>query len=176
MPIATLADVLGMKTADIIGKTDFDLVPADVAQELVANDKAVIEGARAVTIEEIVPDAEGDRTFMATKYPLVDADGEIFALGCITTDITEQKKIDAEVQVYRDQLAKAETELQITQRIQELLLPATEELRAIDSLDIASYMQPAEQVGGDYYDVLHVGDRVKIGIGDVTGHGLESGC
>jgi serine phosphatase RsbU (regulator of sigma subunit) len=30
-------------------------------------------------------------------------------------------------------------------------------------------------VGGDYYDVLVYEGGVKIGIGDVTGHGLESG-
>jgi sigma-B regulation protein RsbU (phosphoserine phosphatase) len=36
-------------------------------------------------------------------------------------------------------------------------------------------MEPADEVGGDYFDVLHNGDRIKIGIGDVTGHGLESG-
>ncbi|MGO7550769.1 PP2C family protein-serine/threonine phosphatase, partial [Rhizobium leguminosarum] len=34
---------------------------------------------------------------------------------------------------------------------------------------------PAEEVGGDYYDVLKSGNRLKIGIGDITGHGLESG-
>jgi len=42
------------------------------------------------------------------------------------------------------------------------------------SLDIAGYMEPATEVGGDYYDVLMEGDHIKIGIGDVTGHGLES--
>ncbi|MBN1888115.1 MAG: SpoIIE family protein phosphatase, partial [Thermoflexales bacterium] len=42
-------------------------------------------------------------------------------------------------------------------------------------LDIAGFMQPADEVGGDYYDVLKHKDSVKIGIGDVTGHGLESG-
>jgi sigma-B regulation protein RsbU (phosphoserine phosphatase) len=36
-------------------------------------------------------------------------------------------------------------------------------------------MEPASEVGGDYYDVLQCGSRIKIGIGDVTGHGLESG-
>ena len=36
-------------------------------------------------------------------------------------------------------------------------------------------MEPADEVGGDYYDVLQHGDRLKISIGDVTGHGLESG-
>ena len=36
-------------------------------------------------------------------------------------------------------------------------------------------MEPADEVGGDYYDVLHTDGVVTIGIGDVTGHSLESG-
>ena len=36
-------------------------------------------------------------------------------------------------------------------------------------------MQPADEVGGDYYDVLKKNGILHIGIGDVTGHGLESG-
>ena len=42
-------------------------------------------------------------------------------------------------------------------------------------MDIAAFMQPAEEVGGDYYDVLPHNGRLSIGIGDVSGHGLESG-
>jgi phosphoserine phosphatase RsbU/P len=36
-------------------------------------------------------------------------------------------------------------------------------------------MNPADEVGGDYYDVLQHEGNVKIGIGDITGQGLESG-
>nr|WP_301289310.1 PP2C family protein-serine/threonine phosphatase [Natronocella acetinitrilica] len=36
-------------------------------------------------------------------------------------------------------------------------------------------MEAADEVGGDYYDILSHADGVRIGIGDVTGHGLESG-
>ncbi|OAD20833.1 Protein phosphatase 2C-related domain protein, partial [Candidatus Thiomargarita nelsonii] len=42
-------------------------------------------------------------------------------------------------------------------------------------LDIAGFMKPAEEVGGDYYDVLQHHGRLLFGIGDATGHGLESG-
>lgn len=66
-------------------------------------------------------------------------------------------------------------ELEITRRLQQMMLPKEEELQNITNLDIAGFMQPAEEVGGDYYDVLQQGDRITIGIGDVTGHGLESG-
>lgn len=66
-------------------------------------------------------------------------------------------------------------ELEITRRLQQMLLPTKEELRTIKGLEVAGYMEPADEVGGDYYDVLQHDGRVKIGIGDVTGHGLESG-
>ncbi len=66
-------------------------------------------------------------------------------------------------------------ELAVARHIQMMVLPRACELQAIPGVDIAAYMRPADEVGGDYYDVLQDGSRVKIGIGDVTGHGLESG-
>ncbi|WP_183691082.1 SpoIIE family protein phosphatase [Rhizobium leguminosarum] len=67
------------------------------------------------------------------------------------------------------------TELAVAERIQLMVLPLDQELEDFQALEIAAYMRPAEEVGGDYYDVLKNGSRLKIGIGDVTGHGLESG-
>ena len=66
-------------------------------------------------------------------------------------------------------------ELDIARQIQMMILPKPEELENIEGLDIAGYMEPADEVGGDYYDVLHTDGVVTLGIGDVTGHGLESG-
>jgi len=66
-------------------------------------------------------------------------------------------------------------ELDVARHIQQMVLPKPEELEQIEELDIACFMEPADEVGGDYYDVLKRDGRIKIGIGDVTGHGLESG-
>jgi sigma-B regulation protein RsbU (phosphoserine phosphatase) len=66
-------------------------------------------------------------------------------------------------------------ELAVAQRIQLMVLPRPYELLSHATVEIAAYMRPADEVGGDYYDVLQDGTRLKIGIGDVTGHGLESG-
>ena len=66
-------------------------------------------------------------------------------------------------------------ELNVARQIQLMVLPRAKELTAINNLEIAAYMRPADEVGGDYYDVLQNGKNLKIGIGDVTGHGLESG-
>ena len=66
-------------------------------------------------------------------------------------------------------------ELDVAHRIQKMVLPRVGELDQVAKLEIAGYMEPADEVGGDYYDVLQDGSRIKVGIGDVTGHGLESG-
>ncbi|MCP4353061.1 MAG: SpoIIE family protein phosphatase [Desulfobacterales bacterium] len=66
-------------------------------------------------------------------------------------------------------------ELDIVRQLQQMILPPAEELERIKNLDIVGFMKPADEVGGDYYDVLQYNGHIKIGIGDVTGHGLESG-
>ena len=66
-------------------------------------------------------------------------------------------------------------ELDVTRRLQAMLLPQPGELSAIAGLDVAGYMEPASEVGGDYYEVLSENGQTKFAIGDVTGHGLESG-
>ncbi|MBD2576413.1 SpoIIE family protein phosphatase [Oscillatoria sp. FACHB-1406] len=68
------------------------------------------------------------------------------------------------------------TELDVAKALQFMVLPTAEELQAIPNLDIAGFMEPADDVGGDYYDVWQYDGGVKIALGDVTGHGLESGA
>ena len=71
-------------------------------------------------------------------------------------------------------------ELEITRRLQQMILPGKQELTQVKAFEIAAFMQPANEVGGDYYDLLRLSDtgedgQLYLGIGDVTGHGLESG-
>ena len=67
------------------------------------------------------------------------------------------------------------SELDFPCKIQQVLLPKHLEIKEIIGLDIARFMEAAEEVGADYYDVLQHKGRVKIGRDDVTGHGWESG-
>jgi len=67
---------------------------------------------------------------------------------------------------------RLEREMNLAQRIQTALLPRA---FAVPGLEVAAAMRPATEVGGDYYDVLPVSDGCWFGIGDVAGHGLESG-
>jgi len=67
------------------------------------------------------------------------------------------------------------TELEIAQRIQTMVLPHASEFSGVKDLAIAASMDPATEVGGDYYDILPMEDAIYFSIGDVTGHGLSSG-
>ncbi|MSR88107.1 MAG: hypothetical protein EXS67_00425 [Candidatus Margulisbacteria bacterium] len=68
--------------------------------------------------------------------------------------------------------SRASVELNLAQRIQTEILPKTPE---IPGLELACYMKPADEVGGDYYDVVVAGEYSWVLLGDVTGHGLGSG-
>jgi sigma-B regulation protein RsbU (phosphoserine phosphatase) len=88
-------------------------------------------------------------------------------------------KANHEISLFNENLKqennRLNAELDVSRRIQQMLLPKESELQIIKELDISGFMEPATEVGGDYYDILSHKDGVKIGIGDVTGHGLESG-
>ncbi|MEY3309469.1 MAG: hypothetical protein RLZZ413_3507, partial [Pseudomonadota bacterium] len=75
----------------------------------------------------------------------------------------------------KDENIRMGAELDVARRIQTMVLPTLAEHDSIPALEIASYVEPADEVGGDYYDVLYTQGRARIGIGDVTGHGVESG-
>lgn len=64
-------------------------------------------------------------------------------------------------------------EMEVAKHIQTALLP---NVTRVGSFEIAAIMNPADEVGGDYYDVIETpsGER-WVTIGDVSGHGVESG-
>jgi predicted ATPase/serine phosphatase RsbU (regulator of sigma subunit) len=75
----------------------------------------------------------------------------------------------------KEENLRMSAELDVAKQLQQMVLPKQEELQQIEDLDIAGFMEPADEVGGDYYEILNHDGHIKIGIGDVTGHGLESG-
>lgn len=105
----------------------------------------------------------------------------------------EQKRLRDLESIYVRQLAKSNqkisqfnnclqventrlsSELEVTQKLQQMLLPKEKELDEIKALEIAGFSEAAAEIGGDYYDVVQHQGRIIIGIGDVSGHGLESG-
>jgi serine phosphatase RsbU (regulator of sigma subunit) len=64
-------------------------------------------------------------------------------------------------------------EMELAKRIQTALLPSTE---AIPGYETAAVMYPAEEVGGDCYDIIKTRNgELWLAMGDVSGHGVDSG-
>lgn len=68
--------------------------------------------------------------------------------------------------------ARISAEMDVAKKIQIEMLPKSPTLPCYQ---LSCYMNPAEEVGGDYYDIIPGEDRSWILMGDVTGHGLGSG-
>jgi sigma-B regulation protein RsbU (phosphoserine phosphatase) len=127
--------------------------------------------------------AENDQALAKQRQALAQLDQINHNLEAMIDERTEDLRLaNREIQILNQKLTaenlRMSSELEVTRRLQEMILPKAKELQNIPDLDIAGFMQPADEVGGDYYDVLqrnHDSNNIKIGIGDVTGHGLESG-
>jgi len=63
-------------------------------------------------------------------------------------------------------------EMELAKKIQTVLLP---EKPFVKGCEISTYMSPAAEVGGDYYDIINAEDTDWIVVGDVSGHGVSSG-
>lgn len=95
-----------------IGQDDVQLYTAGAASQLRANDLEVLETGHAKAYEESVPDHTGEeRTYLSEKFPLIDEHGHTWALGGVSTDITERKRGERELLQYRDRL-----ELEVAER------------------------------------------------------------
>jgi len=67
---------------------------------------------------------------------------------------------------------KADHEIQDAIAVQRRLMPS--QLPTISGVDLAGACRPAGAVAGDYFDVLQLGDKLGLCIGDVIGKGLPA--
>ena len=83
----------------------------------------------------------------------------------------DQERRSAELHAENERRAK---ELEEARQQQLSMLPT--KLPQLPGLEIAAYMKPATEVGGDYYD-FHVSPdgTLTVAVGDATGHGLKAG-
>jgi PAS domain S-box-containing protein len=77
---------------EVLGSSEEVVFPPATADRLMAVNREVLEQNRMVVLEEDLPTTQGPRTFLTTKGPLRNAQGEIIGLFGIAHDITERKQ------------------------------------------------------------------------------------
>lgn len=90
----------GLSREDVIGKTDTDIFVPDIANAVQANDQQIIATGEVLELEEVVPHQDGLHTYISIKFPLCDEQGNIYAVGGISTDISDRKKAEEQLRRY----------------------------------------------------------------------------
>jgi len=83
--------------ARVLGKTDDELFPKEIAQAFRENDLMVFSSGSALPFEEVAPHEEGLHTYLSVKFPIPGPAGSIAAVCTISTDITDRKRADDEL-------------------------------------------------------------------------------
>ncbi|MGE0606979.1 MAG: PAS domain-containing protein [Pirellulales bacterium] len=88
-----------LESHQILGKTDFEVFPQELAQAFRDNDLKVMAAEGPLQFEEQAPDADdGLHTYVSIKVPLRDDAGEVYGICGISTDITSRKRAEEETQ------------------------------------------------------------------------------
>src|SRR4051812_25282201 len=89
-----VANRMGVNPDDLIGKTDFDFFPREMAEKFFADEQALIQSGEALNdMEEVAYDKTRDmnRVILTSKVPLRDAAGNLTGIVGMGYDITERK-------------------------------------------------------------------------------------
>jgi PAS domain S-box-containing protein len=152
--MANMADArfLGTIPDELIGKSDFDFFPKELAQQYLADEQALILSGKALidheepTINQATGEAEAWN--LTTKIPLLDAQGKPIGLVGIGRDITERKRAEAERERLLQEVERRATQLQA----------AAEVSRATSSiLNPNELMQEAVDLVRERFNFYYVG-------------------
>ena len=91
--------VFGFPETSVIGMTDQDFLTPEQARVFRDSDIEVLKAERELKIEQIVTLPDGPHTFISVKFPLYDSTNRVYAIGSISTDITDRK-------VFEDSMAE----------------------------------------------------------------------
>jgi PAS domain S-box-containing protein len=116
--IANKGDAInsGVKNiAEIIGKTDYDIYPKEVADIYTEDDKRVIEkGETIINREELLPSGDKNRIILTSKFPLKNNENKIVGLVGIGRDITEIKENESRLNLLQQTVYQTPLPIVIT--------------------------------------------------------------
>ncbi len=84
--------IVGLVDREIMGRTDTDLFPPEVARTMQESDRRVLVENELLQTEEAIPLADGVHSYLVVKFPLYDELNEIYCICTIATDITALRR------------------------------------------------------------------------------------
>lgn len=93
-----------LQREDTIGKTLHDIFPKETADQMRSSDLEVQESKKPLQYEETAPHDDGPRNYISIKFPLFDEAGILYAVGGVSTDITELFHIEESLDISQQRL------------------------------------------------------------------------
>jgi PAS domain S-box-containing protein len=82
---------VGLNAAQVLGEDDMSIFPPTLADELIEQDRTITQGGTAITFEQTLTNGAGfNMSFLSTKGPMFDRDGNVSGLFGISRDITDR--------------------------------------------------------------------------------------
>ncbi len=98
---------------EIVGKTDFDFFPAELAEKYQRDDRAVIAGGKVFETVEDHLTPQGTRLVVnVVKTPIYDARWKIIGTQAIFWDVTEKKSAEEALAKKAEELARSNADLE----------------------------------------------------------------
>jgi sigma-B regulation protein RsbU (phosphoserine phosphatase) len=186
-------ETLGRPLEDILGKTDLDFFPAELAEKYRNDDRQMLEtGQPYETVEEHQPPGSAKMYVQVVKTPLRGADGNIIGLQGIFWDITQQRMAEEKIRKANAALAQSRQELQAKnlQMEDDLKMAAEIQLTMLpqqypafprpgtageSAFQFTHRYLPTGSVGGDFFTVSALSEtQAGVFLCDVAGHGVRS--
>jgi len=98
---------LGKPRGEVAGLTDYDIFPPDLAAFFHRQDEEALRTGRAIQYEQTLPSPEGPLSYLALKFPVLDAQENPMAIAVISTDITARRRAEEEQAMLREQVIEA---------------------------------------------------------------------
>lgn len=103
-----LCEVFGRALEDILGRTDHEFFPAEACARVMERDLEVAQTGKTIEFEEQLPFRDGALALSIVKFPLFDERGEVYAVGGISSDVTERHRLAAERDAMQRQVLAAQ--------------------------------------------------------------------
>ena len=91
-------------TQEIIGKFASELFPKELAEIYIENNRRVVQTREPIEVEEFALDHGVIHNYITNKFPLFDQQGMLYAIGGISTDITELQRMHEDLRKNEERL------------------------------------------------------------------------
>lgn len=165
----------GATEPQIVGKTDYDFVDAELADSFRLHDRRAMANNGPSVNEEWIPFAsDGHRELLeTTKTPMLDEEGTLVGVLGIGHDITQNREMQKQLEnlAHYDALTSLPNRILLSERLHQAMLQAQrhDRLLAVAYLDLDGFKRINDSFGHD------TGDQLLVDLSSRFVHTLREG-